>query len=263
MTTPEESSISLAPHIKISIKLLKLSGCFWNWSAWKKCTTEKFRNTLFKVYFTTVLLYLMGCIIFLMTHITNKDLRSRQLTLTGAILNTNLQIFVLFIKRDEFSRLVEEVPIFSNKKAIEIQLKHALRIVRPWSIFKIIFYAIFAAFLLYSVLGTTFIIPRDSFSFQNLELDNVLGVSLIFEITFRCTRFFSLLSMSFFQFGTSMLIMTLLTFINGYLNHLKCCIRRLKIRDPLQINVGWISNYDEEDKYDMQYCVSLHQFIIR
>lgn len=195
----------------------------------------------------------------------NQVSRSRQFGMILTIASNNLQILVLYIKRDAFSRFIHTTPEFANKKAVEVQLKHALKIIKPWTVVKgIIYLAIFT----HNLFSITQMLRN---VFEEDVLVRVEGNEDFYSIlvhiagfVIRLMRVYTLTSMFVFQFGVSWLLMTVLIFINGYLNHLKLCLLRVKIRDPLGINVAWISDYDlPNGGYDMRYCVTMHQYIIR
>jgi len=200
----------------------------------------------------------------MLIYIDDRLSRSRQLALTLTIGNTNLQILVLYLKREAFSRFIQDTPQFANKKAIEVQLKHAMKIIKPWAVIKgLIYFAIFTH-------NFFFVAQQLRNNFEEEVLVKVesnadfYGSLHIAGFVVRLMRVYTLTTMFVFQFGLSWLLMTVLIFINGYLNHLKLCLLRVKIRDPLAINVSWIDDYDlANGDYDMRYCVTMHQFIIR
>jgi hypothetical protein len=200
----------------------------------------------------------------MLNYIDDQPSNSRQLGLALTIANTNLQILVLYVKRDAFSRFIQDVPQFANKRAIEVQLKYAMKIIKPWMVLKGIVYV---ALLSHNLLATA---EKLRNFFEGEVLVKVKGSADFygfFHITWftvRLMRVYTLTTMFVFQFGLSWLLMTVLIFINGYLNHLKLCLLRVKIRDPLAINVSWIDDYDlANGDCDMRYCVTMHQFIIR
>lgn len=262
MSGNDERSISLAAYIKWCDRLIKFSGCVWKWS-WNNCSYQRFKNTFFKTYFFGLTIYLLSTSIYLL-NLNDPESFSRQLALTLAIINNNIQILVLYIKKYAFDRLIHATPDFSNKKAIVVQLKYAMKIVTPWMIVKGIAYlAIFA-------LNILTVAERLRNNFEDEVKVKIVGQEEFFSalkiagFAVRLMRVYTLTSMFAFQFGMSWLLMTVLVFINGYLNHLKLCLLRVKIRDPLRINVDWIGDYDVANgDCDMRYCVTMHQFIIR
>jgi hypothetical protein len=145
-----------------------------------------------------------------------------------------------------------------------VQLKHAMKIIKPWTVFKGIVYV---ALLTHNLLS---IAEKLRNVFEGEVLVKVKGNADFYGslhiagFVVRLMRVYTLTTMFVFQFGVSWLLMTVLIFINGYLNHLKLCLLRVKIRDPLAINISWIDDYDlANGDYDMRYCVTMHQFIIR
>jgi hypothetical protein len=86
------------------------------------------------------MIFLVMTSIYMLTYIDDRISRSRQLALTLTIGNTNLQILVLYLKREAFSRFIQDTPQFANKKVIEVQLKHAMKIIKPWTVVKGIVY---------------------------------------------------------------------------------------------------------------------------
>ena len=261
MSDNEESRISLAPYIKSCEKVMKLSGCVWYWCR-RNYRYERFTNKIFQTYFFAVMIFLVITTIYMLTN--DEVSSSRQFTLTLTIVNNNLQILLLYVKREAFSRLIQDTPQFANKRAIEVQLKHAMKIIKPWAVIKgLIYFAIFTH-------NFFFVAQQLRNNFEEEVLVKVesnadfYGSLHIAGFVVRLMRVYTLTTMFVFQFGLSWLLMTVLIFINGYLNHLKLCLLRVKIRDPLAINVSWIDDYDlANGDYDMRYCVTMHQFIIR
>jgi hypothetical protein len=114
------------------------------------------------------------------------------------------------------------------------------------------------------IFGSVYIVVEEgSEIFDREAIMSSLFQTHLFDFMTKSMRAISHIEVFIFQFGISIFLMTLLTFINGYLNHLKLSIRCLSIRDPKKINVDWISDYDAANEYDIQYCVTLHQYIIR
>ncbi|CAB3367920.1 Hypothetical predicted protein [Cloeon dipterum] len=246
MVNPAEDTLTLLPFAHRSIKLLGFAGCFWK-SQWKSFPFfEKHKITMFKMYMSCV----FGALITSTTitvRIQDPDLTMKQLTVNYVILITNLQIVVMFLKRDKLEKLLHVSPEFACQAAIGRHLKHALGVVRRWNIFKIslLFFLIVLGLVSYLEASTK----------ELIESGRIM-VSLV------VLRLYSYASIVIFQVGCPMLLMSLFAFINGYLNHLKSCLRHANIRDPLLINVSWNERYETSRDCDMRYCVTMHQFII-